>query len=377
MTTKQPPKFYFNDIIFNSEYYIEEISSGFSQDQADLRYLKKNITDTATALETFNSGIKTNSIESIINTDTLNIQTISDTSINIINVGNATTNNQTLNLNSKTINVGDTTVPSAINIISPATFTPIATFSAGLSSLNVQSIIGQNLTIGSMSGIVKFGSAALTTQITPSTSSMNITNVGPADGDFNLCPTQITGILNIGTSSSRTSAINIGTSKNTSAGQSINIGSSNVLATGQVININRPLRINYSTLPSLTDLSYYVDYTDTSQAITSGSNNIIVTIPIQTGGLYFVDIQMIYTIGATAIRFTRQRFGIQTGGLYLNNLYTSTIGTYDKPLAGEYVESTSGIYRFTGATNYFLICDSLFTLSTLSAIGNVIITRIG
>jgi hypothetical protein len=414
MSAENPPTFSFNGIDFNPTYYVNEsTSSGFTQEQANALYLQKTIPDTATAIETFTGGIKTNSIESVLTTDTLNIQTNSDTATNIVNVGNVITNNQTLNLNSKIINVGDTTVPSAINIISPATFTPSATFTNGISSLNVNSISGQNLgictnqgdgtlniatgsrtgpinigtamqsasvmTIGSTTGsIIKFGSSATTTQITPSTSSMNITNVGPADGDFNLCPTQNSGTLNIGTSNARTAAINIATTKNTSSAQSINIGSSNASATGQIININRPLRINYSTLPTLTDLGYYVDYTDTSQAITSGANNIIVTIPIQTAGLYIVNIQMIFTIGATDIRFTRQRFGIQQPvGTYLNNLYTSTIGTYDKPLTGEYVESTSGIYRFTGATNYFLICDSLFTLSTLSAIGNVIITRIG
>jgi hypothetical protein len=415
MSAENPPTFSFNGIDFNPTYYVNEsTSSGFTQEQANALYLQKTIPDTATAIETFNAGIKTNSIESVVDTGTLNIQTVSSTATNIVNVGNNTTNNQTLNLNSKIINVGDTTVPSAINIISPATFTPSATFSNGISSLNVQSISGQNLdiattqgdgtlsigtgtrtgpinigtamqngsilAIGSTTGsIIKFGSvSANTTQITPSTSSMNITSVGPADGDFYLCSTQQTGVLNIGTATARTAAINIATTKNTSSAQSINIGSSNASATGQVISINRPLKINYSTLPTLTDLGYYVNYTDTSQAITSGANNIIVTIPIQTAGLYIVDIQIIFTIGATAIRFTRQRFGIQqTVGTYLNNLYTSTIGTYDKPLTGEYVESTSGIYRFTGATNYFLICDSLFTLSTLSAVGNVIITRIG
>ncbi len=36
MTTSEPPKF-FSDI-FNSYYYTEETTSGFTQDQADLRY---------------------------------------------------------------------------------------------------------------------------------------------------------------------------------------------------------------------------------------------------------------------------------------------------------------------------------------------------
>jgi len=227
MTTEAPPKFYFNDIIFNSEYYQDEDTTGFSQDQADLRYLKKNITDTATALETFSGGIKTNSIETINDTDTLNISTVSTTAVNIVNIGNTTTNEQTLNLNSKTINVGDTSVGSSVNILSTSI------------------VIGNP-----SSGTISFGSNAIATQITPSTSSMYLSNLGPANGDFNLCLLQNTGILNIGTATGRTAAINIATTKNTTTAQAINIGSSNALATGQTININRPLTLGYTVNPT-------------------------------------------------------------------------------------------------------------------------------
>lgn len=120
MTTAPPPEYYFPGIEFNPDFF-EDVSSTLTKKDADARYLIKTEQDTATAIETFTGGIKTNSIESVIDTDTLNIQTVSSTATNIVNVGNATTNNQTLNLNSKTINVGDTTVPSTINIIRPLT----------------------------------------------------------------------------------------------------------------------------------------------------------------------------------------------------------------------------------------------------------------
>jgi len=117
MTTAPPPTFL--DIVnFNPDFF-EDISSILTKKECDARYLIKTEQDTATALETFTGGIKTNSIESVIDTNTLNIQTDSSTATNIVNIGNATTNNQTLNLNSKIINVGDTTVPSSININRP------------------------------------------------------------------------------------------------------------------------------------------------------------------------------------------------------------------------------------------------------------------
>jgi len=334
MTTKPPPKFYFSGIIFNSEYYQDEDTTGFTQDQADLRYLKKNITDTATVLETFNAGIKTNSIESVLTTDVSNILINSTGNINIGTSASRTTSNPII-------------IGNSSNTIIRLGSTGLSFSTAGTPTATLQSI--------ATSGILIQTPAAA----------------------FNLLNNH-TGILNIGTSTTRTGNINIANTQTTGTGNII-LGSNVLTGSGtQNITINRPLTIGYTTLPTLTDLGYYVDYTNTSQAITSGSNNIIVFIPIETSGLYIVNIQMKFTIGATAIRFTRQRFGIQQSiGTYLNNLYTSTIGTYDMPLTGEYVDSTSGIYRFTGATNYNLVCDSLFTLSTLSAIGNVIITRIG
>jgi hypothetical protein len=248
MTTEAPPKFYFNDIIFNSEYYQDEDTTGFSQDQADLRYLKKNITDTATALETFSGGIKLNSIEPINDTDTLNINTVSDTAINIVNIGNTATNNQTLNLNSKTINIGDTTVPSAVNIISPSTFTGTATFNGLINATRLNT---------STAGTAVFTANVVCPKF----------NAGGGGGivlDF--CDVQTTAVANICNNPIRTGAINICNALTTGVGQNINIGS-NVITSGtqtinlggsqtisgggsQTINVNKPLTIGYTVNPT-------------------------------------------------------------------------------------------------------------------------------
>jgi hypothetical protein len=55
MTTSKPPKYLAS--IFNSYYYTEVESVSLTQADADLRYLKKNISDTATALQTFSAGL--------------------------------------------------------------------------------------------------------------------------------------------------------------------------------------------------------------------------------------------------------------------------------------------------------------------------------
>ena len=121
MTTSNPPSSqFFPGVNFNPAFFTDDdtTSGGISQDEADTRYLIKTQADTATALESFTSGIKTNTINNVLPTDTLNILTQSEEDLHTINIGNGTTNNQTLNINSKTINIGDTSVPSVINVIS-------------------------------------------------------------------------------------------------------------------------------------------------------------------------------------------------------------------------------------------------------------------
>jgi hypothetical protein len=308
MSAENPPTYNFPGIEFNPTYFINEsISSGFTEEQANALYLKKKIPDTATALETFNVGIKTNSIEPINATDTVNINTVSSTAINIVNIGNNTTNEQTLNLNSKTINIGDTSVPSSVNILSTSI------------------VIGNP-----SSGTISFGSSAITTQITPSTSSMYLSNIGPANGDFNLCLLQNTGNLNIGTSTTRTAAINIGTGKTTGSTQIINIGS-NVITSGtqtinlggsqtisgggsQTINVNKPLTIGYTVNPtSLNQIggSSFVDALEQPFPSTGGTITLatLSTIPI---GIYNVFYNISTTITVATATLTERAIAISS-----------------------------------------------------------------
>jgi hypothetical protein len=93
MSSEEPPIFYFNGINFNNSFFNPSESNGISEAEANNRYLRKKTVDTATALENFNAGINTTSIDPIISTinvisgatngRTLNLMTASDGTINI------------------------------------------------------------------------------------------------------------------------------------------------------------------------------------------------------------------------------------------------------------------------------------------------------
>jgi hypothetical protein len=59
-----PPEFQFNGLIYNPDFWISTTSS-LTQDVANQLYLRKTVTDSASALETFNGGIRADSINVI------------------------------------------------------------------------------------------------------------------------------------------------------------------------------------------------------------------------------------------------------------------------------------------------------------------------
>lgn len=56
MTESKPPEYYFNGIIFNTQYF-KESTELLTQDEADDRYLIKTQPDTTTSLQTFSAGL--------------------------------------------------------------------------------------------------------------------------------------------------------------------------------------------------------------------------------------------------------------------------------------------------------------------------------
>ena len=72
MSSYNPPYPYFNGITYNKSYF-DSSGTGLSRAQANALYLQKTMPDTATALETFNAGIKTNTIEALTSSGTLSL----------------------------------------------------------------------------------------------------------------------------------------------------------------------------------------------------------------------------------------------------------------------------------------------------------------
>jgi hypothetical protein len=373
MTTSTPPEYYFPGIEFNPDFF-EDVSSTLTKKECDARYLIKTEQDTATATETFTGGIKTNSIESVIDTNTLNIQTDSSTATNIVNVGNATTNNQTLNLNSKTINVGDTSVPSAINIISPSTFTGTATFSGPCNATRLNTETA--------------GTAVFTVNVV----CPKFNAGGGPTTQLDLCDTQVSGVANICCNPTRTAAINICTTKNTSSAQSINIGSSNASATGQKININRPLTIGYplSAATTFFEIGYTTVYpvppTVTTFPLTSTTKSTIQTITSLEIGIYMISmgVNCVYstTNGGSHCDVDKFEFGLTTNvatDVYLPCLgyKNSTLNTFNQfGATNNNIFNCSGILKNTAITTYYYTILATFD-KVINVNPFINITRIG
>jgi hypothetical protein len=84
MSSDNPPYPYYNGIPFNPSFFTSttDTGSGLTETAANALYLRKTVTDTATALETFNEGIVTPSISS---TGSLSIAT--EVSAGTVNIG--------------------------------------------------------------------------------------------------------------------------------------------------------------------------------------------------------------------------------------------------------------------------------------------------
>ena len=88
MTSLPPPTYYFDGITFNSAFYNNTSSSsstGLTIAEGNALYLMKTVPDTASSIESFSSGILTNSL------DYSGALTIGGTNATSIQVGNATT----------------------------------------------------------------------------------------------------------------------------------------------------------------------------------------------------------------------------------------------------------------------------------------------
>lgn len=369
MSAENPPTYNFSGIDFNNTYFSNENNTSLTKAQADNYYLNKQTPDTAPVLETFNVGLKTNSIESINSTDTLNISTASSTAVNIVNIGNDTTNNQTLNLNSKTINIGDTTVASAVNIITSATFSGNSTFNSNLIASTINSI--------SQATALNIGGNQI--------ASTGILNIGCSQaarlGPVNICNTLTTGTGQI---------INIGSNVITSGTQIINLGGQQTISGGgsQTINLNKPLTVAYTGPPSsIAQIGGIQEISATYSNLTTNSTKTICSITNLNIGVFMAFYSIKHILDTIAINYSLIRHGLtNTADSFTNiesNIYISHPGTRAYTNDLELIENNCGIITISPALQAIhLTVNCTFTTTSpglvpLSLLGLLRVIRIG
>ena len=187
MSSFPPPSPYFFGITYDSAFF-NPVSSGLTISQANAKYLQKKTTDTATALETFSGGLKTNSIDTVASADNL-----------VINTGS-----------------GNTTIGATSAVVA------IGASQVGLGSvINIGSSVTENRLLGTIK----------TQSVNPATTGGTLLlATGDASNVLSLHNTSSrTGAVNIGNGASSTGAIRIGDANQTS---NIFIGSNNATAIG-------------------------------------------------------------------------------------------------------------------------------------------------
>ena len=183
MSSYNPPIYYFSGIGFNSAFYTF-MTTGLTQSQANALYLQKTTPDTATAVETFSSGILTTSVDVPTSSSGINIGVGSTSgTINIgtasvrtggINIGNGSSvaSGANTNINNGTPNASNTnimnnsTTSGSCNIMTGSTSTGIVNIATGTGSSVV------NISNGTTTGAVNIGN--LTNAVTISSSSLTL-----------------------------------------------------------------------------------------------------------------------------------------------------------------------------------------------------------
>ena len=243
MSIDNPPLY--SGITYNSAFFAED-TGGLSEAQANALYLRKTVTDTATALETFNNGIASASVNSTSSATNMTIggnlaatQTLTLGSAGTVTVNNGTLQSQSL-----------APVAPASNLIIGATSTAgINIGNAGVSTTNLYGTVQAGtintftttgtLNLGSTltTGILNLGTATSTNYIYNLESPSASTNINLysllSGANLTLCDGQGTGNFGLGNDSARTGGVNICTKGLGYTSNTINIGApSNVINVG-------------------------------------------------------------------------------------------------------------------------------------------------
>jgi hypothetical protein len=225
----------FLGIDFNPSFWISNTTS-LTQDVANQLYLRKTTTDSASALETFNGGVKTNELSAI--SGDLNINYSSPASANSIYIGNGFSS---VYFNGAApAEFVDGLTSSTYNLLNGAVAATM--FSSQTAEVNLfGNLSASTLRLGNQTT----PQSCHISQVDCSGSQIN-NAVNNNSGNLSVGNLQTSGILNIGTSTTRTGNINIGSGAGAGNTSSIQLGSS----TGSgAISVNRPLTIGYTVNP--------------------------------------------------------------------------------------------------------------------------------
>ena len=335
MSVDQPPLYYFTDINFNSSFYDTE---AFTETQANALYLRKRTPDTATALETFNVGILSASMNPITSSSTMNIGTT--TVAGNINIGTGAVRGGNINIGTGTGSNGNISISNG---------------GSNGSNTNINSgetATGQvNLMTGTATGFVNIATGA-------GSASVNISNG------------TTTGIVNIGNTGN---AVNINSS-------ALSLGS-----TTKTLTVNTPIRINYA--PTALTLSSQIGYVKVATLLAANT-------PIPTGTTALGSISL--TAGTWILNFyvgtnvmsaltvndnlgQRMSIGLTSGILSAD---FALVGSEGVAITGATNVPTLGsvaILQPTATTVYYLNYTASFTVGALqmSTVTHMNAVRIG
>jgi hypothetical protein len=198
MTSANQPFPYYNGIAYNSAFFTTS-GTGLTVSQANAKYLQKTITDTATALEVFNAGIKTDAITAIGSTSSI----FTDPNLYQTNTLNIGQNNLNCNIGkaSQTCNIGELGV-GGVNVgynMSPASYVSI-----GLGSATQDTIvaIGSKDQFPATANNILIGASGNTTTLASSNTIINTLKTNTID------PTTTGGTIQIGQTSNNVQILN-------------------------------------------------------------------------------------------------------------------------------------------------------------------------
>ena len=189
MSAYTPPTYVVS--IYNPAYFTTS-TSGITIGQANALYLQKTTADTATALETFSSGIATGTIQSTTSTADLNIYP-SQTGGNIylgvnststtgrtgtihIGDGNSMPSGATIHINNGTSNASNTnimngaTTSGTCNILTGATTSGTVNIATGTGATQTSTV---NIGSGTTTGAIAIGNTSNTTSLWNTTTNLS------------------------------------------------------------------------------------------------------------------------------------------------------------------------------------------------------------